>query len=370
MPGTSAEDDGVEVVVLLGTSFAQLETQGTRWRYVLQAWAAEQRIRRLVAVDFPRLSPRRLLSSELAVSRPSWIEGCELVEVHVPVHRQTTLGAGRAWRRTGQAVRELLEPAQAPRIAVAATPLSVPLLEHLGAGHCGFDAVDDWRVLPGMQHLRAHVHHGYARLSTRLSCSSVSQQLSATLEKDFGVLAVTVPNGVDLNAYGSPQPAPDGLPDGPFAVYVGVIQQRFDLDLLESLTQAGVPVVVAGPASGTAADRLAGSGAIWLGRVDVALVPGLLQRAAVGLVPHVVDPLTASMDPMKVLEYLAAGLRVVTTPVARSVTSERLVEAGREQFVAATRAALERPRPSGPDPAVTERDWVVVARRLLEVHAG
>src|SRR5689334_16966599 len=123
----------MEVVVLLGTSFARLEHQGTRWRNVLRPWAADPRVRRRVAVDFPKLSPRHLLGAELAVSRPSWLDGCELVEVRVPVHRSSALGAGVAWTRTGRGLRAHLGPPQGPRVVVSATPLSAPLLQHLGA---------------------------------------------------------------------------------------------------------------------------------------------------------------------------------------------------------------------------------------------
>ena len=363
-------DSGVEVVALLGTSFDRLEHQGTRWRFLLRAWAAEPRVRRLVAVDFPKLSPRHLLGSELAVRRRSWLEGCQLLEARVPVHRSTTVGASSAWSRTGRAVGAALGRPLSPRLVVAATPLWVPLLRHLDAERRGFDAVDDWRALPGMAHLRAHVLAGYAALRPGTTCTCVSSGLAATLAQDYGTTAFVVPNGVDLQAYARPAPAPEGLPEGPFAVYVGVVQQRFDLDLLEDLTAAGVPVVVAGPAGGEAAERLARSAATWLGPVDVALVPGLLQRARVGLVPHRVDPLTRSMDPMKVLEYLAAGLQVVTTPVARSVSSPRVVEAQGAAFVSAVQDAMRAPRSETPDPAVLERDWAVVARRVLEVHAG
>src|SRR3954453_18837763 len=88
-----ADDDGVEIVALLGTSFATLQQQGTRLRFVLRAWADDPRVRRLVAVDFPKLTPRHLAARELAVFRPSWLDGCEVVEARVPVHRSTTLGA-------------------------------------------------------------------------------------------------------------------------------------------------------------------------------------------------------------------------------------------------------------------------------------
>lgn len=361
-------DDGIELVALLGTSFARMEHQGTRWRFLLRAWAKDPRIRRLVAVDFPKLSPRHLLRSQLAAAQPSWLDGCELVEVRVPALRSTTLLSGSGWARAARATNDLLGPAQHPRLAVAATPLAAPLLSHLAA-RPGFDAVDDWRALTGVHHLRRHVTAGYASLERSTSCTSVSDPLARTLERDFGLNVVTVSNGVDLSAYAEVRPAPPGLPDSPFAVYVGVIQERFDFALLDQLLSSQVPVVIAGPASDAVARRLEDSRATWLGPIDVNLVPGLLQRATVGILPHVVDPLTASMDPMKLLEYLAAGLRVVSTPVARSVASDRLVEATGVGFVNGVREALRSPRSAAPDPAVAARDWAAVARRVLAVHA-
>jgi teichuronic acid biosynthesis glycosyltransferase TuaH len=117
--------------------------------------------------------------------------------------------------------------------------------------------------------------------------------------------------------------------------------------------------VVAGPGS----ERVGG-----LGPIAPELVPGLLQAAAVGLVPHRVNALTASMDPLKTLEYLAAGLPVVSTPVPGSDLSPRItVAAGADAFVAATKAAMKLGRTS-PDPAVADRDWSAVADRLLTTY--
>ena len=45
-------------------------------------------------------------------------------------------------------------------------------------------------------------------------------------------------------------------------------------------------------------------------------VPAYLKNADVLVVPHVVTGFTDSLDPIKVYEYLAAGLPVVSTPVA------------------------------------------------------
>src|SRR5207244_5780116 len=126
--------------------------------------------------------------------------------------------------------------------------------------------------------------------------------------------------------------------------------------------------VVAGPASGATADRLRRGALRWLGPVPTEQVPGLLRAAAVGLVPHHVGPLTASMDPMKVLEYLAAGLPVVSTPVALPPGVGDLVTVvDPDGFAAAAGAAVGR-RGNPDDPALTGRDWSAVAARLLDQY--
>jgi glycosyltransferase involved in cell wall biosynthesis len=129
---------------------------------------------------------------------------------------------------------------------------------------------------------------------------------------------------------------------------------------------------MAGPAGPDVAARLSSLPVEHLGPVTPALVPGLLRAAAVGIVPHQVTDLTRSMDPMKVYEYLAAGLPVVTTPIPDVATlSPRVrVAAGVDEMVAALEEAAAGPQLSGPDPAVIDRDWSVVARRLLEHHGA
>jgi teichuronic acid biosynthesis glycosyltransferase TuaH len=109
----------------------------------------------------------------------------------------------------------------------------------------------------------------------------------------------------------------------------------------------------------------------WLGPVPVDQVPGLLSRAVVGLLPHRVDSFTASMSPMKLLEYLAAGLPVVATPVPGVALSSRVrIASTAEAFAAAVRECAAMPRTDEADPAIADRDWDVVASRLLDVYTG
>ena len=65
----------------------------------------------------------------------------------------------------------------------------------------------------------------------------------------------------------------------------------------------------------------------------------MLRGAAAGIIPYAINPLTSSVFPMKVYEYLAAGLPVVATPLPALEGVEDVVIAGDAEGMA---AALDR----------------------------
>ncbi|MEA3077459.1 MAG: hypothetical protein QOF60_2367 [Actinomycetota bacterium] len=342
----------VDAVVLLGSRWSELEGHHTRWRAVVERWRDDARIGRLAVVDFPEFGLGAVRRPPTV--QPSWLDG--MVSVRAAVD-------GSTWGLTARRLRRAL--GWRPGLAVAATPLWVPLVPRLG-GIGAFDAVDDWRAFAPVAALAAHVEAGYRAAARLDAVTTPSAALAARLAEDFRLGIDVVPNGVDLARFSTPgAAAPAGLPPGSFAVYAGVVEERVDVDLLAALVEAGVTVVAAGPGS----ESLRGIGVHALGPIAPALVPGLLQAAAAGLVPHRLNPLTASMDPLKTLEYLAAGLPVVSTPVPGSDLSPRITVARDvPAFVAATTAALASGRGPAPDPTVADRDWSVVADRLLTTY--
>ncbi|MEY2471858.1 MAG: hypothetical protein QOK28_1187 [Actinomycetota bacterium] len=359
-----------DVVVLLGTPWPRLAAQNTRWRSVLMEWAQDARVGSLSVVDFPSMSLRNLTRPR-AEPIATWDPRITAVAGRVPVYRRTTALDALAWRATGAALDRALPGAGRRRVAIAATPLWAPVLPYLRAERRGFDAVDDWRALPVAARVLGHIRRGYATAAGCDSVTAVSDALAQRLRADFGVVARAVPNGVDVGLYSAPRPPrPAGLPEGPFAIYIGVVQERVDLALLAAASRV-LPVVVAGHADDAIAKELSDIGVSFVGPVAPADVPALLRAAAVGLLPHRVDQLTTSMSPMKVLEYLAAGLPVAATPVPLTVASDRVVVAsGDDAYASAVRDALALGCLDHPDPAVTGFSWKSVADELLTLHAG
>jgi glycosyltransferase involved in cell wall biosynthesis len=75
-------------------------------------------------------------------------------------------------------------------------------------------------------------------------------------------------------------------------------------------------------------------------------LPRVLRGAAVGLIPYRLNALTASIFPMKVYEYLAAGLPVVATPLRSLMGVEGITLAeGSDGFVAAIERELAEDSP-------------------------
>jgi glycosyltransferase involved in cell wall biosynthesis len=278
-----------------------------------------------------------------------------------------------SWRRTGAAIERALPATRGRRrVVLATTPLWAPVLRFLSADRRGFDAVDDLRALPSVAHIRGHVVAGYRAVAADAgACTAVSETLAERLRADFGIAAHAVRNGVDLAPYRGAAPAPPGgVPASPFAVYVGVVQQRVDLDLLVA-ARAVMPVVVAGPADDAAAAVFARAGVTWLGPIPQSSVPALLRAAAVGLVPHREDALTSSMDPMKVREYLAAGLPVVTTVAPPTeLMTPRVLRVPPDAFADGVRHAAALGALGAPDPDAVHRTWSDVASELFAEHVA
>src|SRR5687768_16540635 len=110
------------VTVLLGTSFAQLEHHGTRWRAVLRHWAEDSRVDGLTVVDFPRFCPAPPQVQEAA----SWLAGVRCLQLTVPGRTAGGPGDGVGWRWAARALRSAHAPGT-PHVVVAATPLWAPL---------------------------------------------------------------------------------------------------------------------------------------------------------------------------------------------------------------------------------------------------
>ncbi|MCA1846067.1 MAG: glycosyltransferase [Actinobacteria bacterium] len=162
----------------------------------------------------------------------------------------------------------------------------------------------------------------------------------------------------------------------PVAGYVGVIDERLDLGLIADLAEALPdweirmvgPVAKIDPASLPRADNI-----VYAGPEPYQRLPEVMSEFHVALMPFALNAATRSISPTKTLEYLAAGLPVVSTRVPDVVADYGNV-VDLQDDGAGFAAACERVR--GHDPAARARraapllhrhHWDTIASRMASL---
>lgn len=114
------------------------------------------------------------------------------------------------------------------------------------------------------------------------------------------------------------------LGNGPWddaAIFAGnLTPAKIDFSLLEQIADRGITLRLAGPISiDGAVDRdqldllLSRPNVSYLGNLDLEHLATEMKRCKVGLIPYQLNEYTRGVYPMKVHEYLSAGLKVVST---------------------------------------------------------
>jgi len=135
---------------------------------------------------------------------------------------------------------------------------------------------------------------------------------------------------------------------GPRIVFVGVIDERMDVGLLDQMAsiEPSCQFILIGPTvkidQGTLPRR---SNIHYLGQKRYDDLPGYLGRCDVAIMPFALNESTRFISPTKTPEYLAAGLPVVSTPiydVVHPYGEKELVRIAStaEEFSSAIRASL------------------------------
>lgn len=217
-----------------------------------------------------------------------------------------------------------------------------------------FDITDDWLLAPLTPRQRQRL---VADEGLLMEHSQAVVVCSPDLERSRGQAREVelIPNGVDVEHFRTPRPRPSSLPAGPVAVYVGTLhEERVDVPLILELAEADpdLQLVLVGPNSlptGATARLERARNIHLLGPCPYDEVPAFVQHADVVIVPHLVNPFTESLDPIKAYECLAAGRPTVATPVAGfRHLGPPIVIADRDRFVETVGSILAAPQPAGP----------------------
>jgi len=223
-----------------------------------------------------------------------------------------------------------------------------------------YDWTDDW-VAAFPSHLPAGQKERLARQQEALLqrvdvVFGVSGELCRRAEA-FTPWVCYLPNATDINVFKPYAPGEPGhaiynaLPAGPRIAYLSQITDRVDFDLIEFLATKHPdwqffligPVVcpedLIRPLRRFPNIHLTGA-------LPYKEAAQAIAQADVCILPHKVDALTLTLDPIKLYDYLATGLPVVTTNVAMHSSLKPYVELADspENFSYAIEKALKEPK--------------------------
>jgi UDP-galactopyranose mutase len=242
---------------------------------------------------------------------------------------------------------DLVPPGEQP-IAWFYTPMALPLLQQLQASLVVYDCMDELAAFknPPKQLLQ--------RESALLNLADLVFAGGPSLyeaKRERHANAHCFPSSVDVGHFGqalareTSHPAQQHIAHPRLGFY-GVIDERFDATLTAALADAHPEwqIVLVGPVLKVDPGSLPGRPNIhYLGQQPYQALPQLLAGWDVCLLPFALNEATRFISPTKVLEYMAAELPSVSTPIADVVEPYGHVVAiadGAAEFIAACEAAL------------------------------
>ncbi|MEM1215326.1 MAG: glycosyltransferase [Bacteroidota bacterium] len=253
-----------------------------------------------------------------------------------------------AWnaRRTIKAVRAALAELgwRQPIVVNAFNPaLGNQLAEQLDESLLVYYCYDEISAAPWM------AKHGARHETAFLQRADLTLVSSAGLYRNKKAAAracALVKNGVDLGVFQTTGERPTDLPSTPIIGYIGSVDDRLDYDVLQTVaeTHPDASLVFLGRIMDeAAAQRMRRFPNVYvLGPRPIDQLGNYLAAFDVGLIPFVKNDLTAGIYPLKINEYLALGLPVVSTDFA-DLSDFRAVAAvanDTTSFLSATAQAL------------------------------
>ncbi len=235
-------------------------------------------------------------------------------------------------------------------VLVTGSPPSVGVVGHLGEVASVYYVLDDFLNFP--TYTASMLAPLERQLLERVDLV-VATAASLTRSKfPRSGRAFHLPQGVNYAHFAEPRPEPADLAaiPRPRIGFAGSLSTQCDVTLLARLadTFAEASLVLVGPVSlgSESLERLRRRNVHLLGVRPYDDLPAYVQHFDVGIIPYQLSAWTVAVDPLKLLEYLAAGLPVVTTaiPEAAKYAGTVAVADDADAFVAAVRQALASDR--------------------------
>lgn len=233
------------------------------------------------------------------------------------------------------------------------------------------DLIDDQREWASDRARREELTAAYRAVLARADVVFTNCEENRARFADIANEINVVPNGAETDP---PQAEPPewllSLPR-PRIGYVGNLADRIDWDLLVALARLhpdwSFPIIGDHGRNGLPEAATAVPNLVFPGVLPYETARAAMRAFDAAIVPHVVNGMTEVMNPLKVYNYLAAGLPVVGTEAARVPDAQHLVTFASNAIgfsEALTRCLAAR---RVPDPGEVERfSWATRMRVIME----
>lgn len=280
--------------------------------------------------------------------------------------------ANRRWLAR-QLLGRVGEPAETVLWVRFPTPELVPLLEERRWRAVVYEAVDDHAAGPGMNERLVRVLR--AAEERMLARADVVFAWSEPIRARLAVRHANVLLATAAAELGPLEAVADAPGEERTALFAGALGFRFDERLAAEAARL-LPdwtLVFAGPADQEATRALAGLPNVRLtGRFEHGRLPELLARASVALIPYRRNAFTDMLVPVKLVEYLAAGRPIVSTPIRAAEAFGDVVSFadGAEAFAEAVLAAAQTDSPEARRRRVERAQPYSWERRIDELETA
>jgi glycosyltransferase involved in cell wall biosynthesis len=285
----------------------------------------------------------------------------------VTPHLPEGLGGEQREEALGRLLDAHVSITNGPLVTWYYTPMMLPFSRHLGASVVVYDCMDE---LSKFRFAPEHLLDLEQELIDRADLVFTGGASLYEAKKSRHSSVHCFPSSVDRDHFAKArrelaQPADQAELKHPRLGFYGVIDERFDIDLLRQMAdmRPNWSFVMVGPVVKIGEDELPRAANIhYVGGKTYEQLPAYLSGWDVALMPFAMNESTQFISPTKTPEYLSGGKPVVSTPVRDVVRTYGHLEGvhiahDADGFVRCCELALEQSRGEG--------DWLAEADLLL-----
>jgi glycosyltransferase involved in cell wall biosynthesis len=247
-------------------------------------------------------------------------------------------------------------------VTLTFVPNAVDVAGSLGERLVVYYCVDEYSQFSGAN--RSAILDMERRLMEKSDLVIVSASRLYETKRASNVNTVLITHGVDVAHFrtacieATPVPQDAAILPGPVIGFYGLIEDWVDLDVIRhmAIARPGWSFLMIGEVKADTSAVSSLPNVHFTGRRAYQSLPGYCKKFDIAVLPFVINELTLAANPLKVREYLAAGLPVVATPLpeVQKLGALVCVATTPEEFLRQCDGLLDAGR-RGPDLAVSRQ---------------